>query len=123
MNLGLRRGDWLVVLAVAVLLPALYATFWYDGGRGLEARILLNGKPWARLDLFQDQDLKVRGPLGISHIQVRDGAVRFVDSPCPTHQCVHQGWLKEGGEVAVCLPNHISVQVLGSNPRFDTMNF
>ena len=123
MTLGLTRGDWLALSLAAALLSALYAGLWYAGGRGTEARVLVDGKPWARLDLFQDQDLDVPGRLGISHIAVRDGAVRFVDSPCPTHECVHQGWLREGGEAAVCLPNRVSVQVLGENPRFDSISF
>lgn len=122
-TLGLTRGDWLVLALAAVLLSTLYAGFWVDGGRGTEARILVDGKPWARLDLFQNQDLRVPGKLGVSHIAVRDGAVRFVASPCPTQMCVHQGWLREGGETAVCLPNRVSVQILGANPRFDSISF
>lgn len=123
MTLGLTRGDWLVLALVAVLLPALYAGFRVGGGRGSEAHILVDGRPWARLDLFQNQELDVPGRLGISHIAVQDGAVRFVDSPCPTRFCVHQGWLRKGGDVAVCLPNRVSVEVLGDNPRFDSITF
>lgn len=123
MTLGLKRGDWLVLAMAALLLATLYSALWVDGGRGSEARILVDGKPWARLDLFQNQYLDVPGRLGISRITVRDGAVRFVDSPCPTHACVHQGWLKDGGEVAVCLPNRVSVEVVGDNPRFDSITF
>ena len=54
---------------------------------------------------------------------MREGRVRFVDSPCPNKQCVHTGWLNQGGEVAVCLPNKVSVQVLADDPRFDAVNF
>lgn len=117
------RGDILVLMFTALLLPALYAGIWYRGGHGTEARVLVDGKPWARLDLFQDQDLDVPGKLGTSRIAVRNGAVRFVDSPCPTHECVHTGWLDEGGESAVCLPNRVSVIVQGENPRFDSISF
>lgn len=122
-GLKLSRGDVLVWLLAATLLVGLYAAYWQSDGHGAEAVVLVNGKRWARLDLFQDQDLKVPGPLGHSHIQVRDGQVRFVDSPCPNKLCVHTGWLSQGGEVAICLPNKVSLQILGSDPRFDAINF
>ena len=121
--LDLSRGDTFILLLAATLLISLYAVFWRAEGHGAEAVVLVEGKRWARLDLFHDQDLEVPGPLGHSHIQVRNGQVRFVDSPCPNKICVHAGWLKQGGEVAVCLPNRVSLQVLASDPRFDAINF
>jgi len=117
------RGDAMVWLLAATLLVGLYAMLWQADGHGAEAVVLVNGKRWARLDLFQDQNLKVPGPLGHSHIQVRDGQVRFINSPCPNKLCIHTGWLSQGGEVAICLPNKVSLQILGSDPRFDAINF
>lgn len=122
-RMKLSRGDAVVWLLAATLLAGLYIVFWQVNGHGAEAVVLVNGKRWARLDLFQDQDLEVPGPLGHSHIQVSDGQVRFVDSPCPNKLCVHTGWLSQGGEVAICLPNKVSLQILGSDPRFDAINF
>lgn len=122
-RLGLSRGDLLIWLLAALLIVGLYAFYWRTEGHGAEVVVLVDGKRWARLNLFNDQDLKVPGPLGHSHIQVREGQVRFVDSPCPNKQCVHTGWLQQGGEVAVCLPNRVSLQILATDPRFDAINF
>ncbi len=122
-QIKLNRGDAVIWLLAAILLVGLYAVFWRVDGHGAEAVVLVNGKRWARLDLFQDQNLDVPGPLGHSHIQVRDGRVRFVNSPCPNKLCIHTGWLSQGGEVAICLPNKVSLQILASDPRFDTINF
>ena len=38
------------------------------------------------------------------HIEIKDGAARFVDSPCPDHICEHYGWLREEDQTATCLP-------------------
>ncbi len=119
----LSRGDWLVLGAALLLLPGLYIAFWHGGGRGQEARVWVDGKPWARLDLFHDQRLAVPGPLGDSLLEVAAGRVRFIASPCQGHQCIHAGWLADGGEVAACLPNRVSVQVVANDPRFDAINF
>ena len=38
------------------------------------------------------------------HIEVQDGAARFIDSPCPEHICESFGWLTEEDQTATCLP-------------------
>lgn len=119
----LGAGDTLLLLAAVLLLTILYLQFWQLSGRNSEALVMVNGQTWARLNLFQDQDLAVPGPLGESHIQVRNGSVRFVDSPCPNKLCVLQGKLQQGGEVAVCLPNLVSIKIPAADPRFDSINF
>ena len=37
-------------------------------------------------------------------LEVKDGAVRFVNSVCPDHICENTGWLRLEGEAAVCAP-------------------
>ena len=38
------------------------------------------------------------------HIEVKDGAARFIDSPCPDHICEGFGWLTIEDQTATCLP-------------------
>ena len=38
------------------------------------------------------------------HIEIKDGAARFVDSPCPDHICEGFGWLSNEDQTATCLP-------------------
>ena len=119
----LTRGDSVVIGAALALLVFTFVMLWRNEGHGAEAVILVNGQHWARLNLFHNQDYYVPGPLGESHIQVRDGQARFINSPCPNKLCVHTGWVSQGGENATCLPNQVSLQILGTDARFDTINF
>ena len=54
------------------------------------------------LDVNETYDVDT-GDLTV-HIQVQDGAARFVDSPCPDHICERYGWLREEDQSATCLP-------------------
>lgn len=38
------------------------------------------------------------------HLEIADGAIRFVNSPCPDHNCEGFGWLRNEGDWAACLP-------------------
>lgn len=49
--------------------------------------------------------------------------IRFVTSPCETKFCIHQGWASHGGDLRVCLPNKVSLRLLGSKSQFDSLTF
>ena len=119
----ISKGDGVVFAMAIILLASSFFMFWHRQGQGAEAVILVDGQRWARLSLFQNQDIHVPGPLGSSHIQVKDGQVRFINSPCPNKLCVHTGWIRQGGETATCLPNQVSLHILGEDARVDSINF
>lgn len=119
----MTRGDWGVVLFALVLIPYLYMTQWGGDSTGEAVHIRAPGVEEIVADLHDDQHLEIDGPLGTSVIEIREGKVRFTSSPCRNKQCVHAGWLDHGGELAACLPNRISVAVVGSDLRYDSINF
>jgi hypothetical protein len=116
-------GDGIVMLSALILLVFLYSSYWRDAYLGNQAVIMAGNKHWMNVDLYQTQYLDVPGPLGISKLEVEDGKIRFVQSPCDTKQCIHQGWIKHGGEVAACLPNEVTVQILGTDPKYDSIGY
>ena len=62
-----------------------------------------------RLD--KNLEFDVAGPLGLTHIEIKDKAVRVVDSPCRDKICVQMGWLRNGGQWAACLPNRVFLSI------------
>lgn len=116
-------ADKVVVGLAVAALPFLYNAYWGDGTRGDMVRIFMPGQPPALVSLTRDREVTVKGPLGPSTLQIKDGKVRFVSSPCRNKLCIHSGWLSRGGEFAACLPNHISIVVLAREQRYDAINF
>ena len=55
-------------------------------------------------DLREDADYSFQSNGYEIHLQVRDGAIAFVDSPCPDHVCEGYGWLTLEDQTATCLP-------------------
>jgi len=118
----MTRADYCAVLFAALLLPYLYISQWSDDEAGINATIM-NGNETTKVSLAHNHTLKVDGALGTSIIKIEDGKIRFVASPCLGKQCIHSGWLAHAGEFAACLPNRISVAVLGEAARFDSIIF
>jgi hypothetical protein len=119
----ITRVDMVVIALALLLLPYLYINYWGDATRGEQARILVGGEEFAVVSLHENKRLSIPGTLGISLLEIHDGKIRFIASPCRNKNCVHSGWLSLGGEFAACLPNRISVQVIGRQARFDAINF
>lgn len=47
----------------------------------------------------------------VVHLQVRDGAIAFLDSQCPDHVCEDFGWLSRPGQWACCVPAGVFVTI------------
>jgi len=118
----LLAGDWLLLLAGLVAVAWLFASLWHDEPAG-RLRIRAGDHVFATLSLDQKRTLEVPGPQGISRIMIDHGKVRFESSPCRNQYCVHQGWLTHAGQAAVCLPNQVSVELLGNEKVYDSINY
>ena len=119
---GLLPGDWLVIALGLASVTLLFQTLWqFEPANKL--RIRQGDSVYATLSLEQTRTLEIPGPLGISRIHIDHGKVRFEQSPCHNQYCVHQGWLSKAGQVAVCLPNRVSIELLGANKLYDSLNY
>ena len=118
----LLPGDWLVLGIALVAVAVLFATLWRPE-HAAKLQIRDRNGIFATFSLAQDRTIEVPGPLGISHIAIHQGQVRFTQSPCRNQYCVHQGWLSHAGQVAVCLPNQISLELLGGEKKYDSLNY
>ena len=119
----MTRADILVLVFAGLLLPWLYWTFWGSDSSGEIVQIQVAEGDTLKLPLDQDKRLEIAGVLGTSIIEIKDRQVRFVDSPCQGKQCIITGWLEEDGQRAACIPNGVTVQIVGRDRRFDSLNF
>ncbi len=116
-------GDKIVIALALLFLPYLYVTFWGNSSQGEVVQIRSASSGDLSLPLDQNKRLEIEGALGNSIIEIKHRQVRFIDSPCQGKQCVLTGWLDKDGELAACLPNGVTVQIIGRNNRFDAVNF
>ncbi len=118
----IKPGDWLTLAAGSVFAVWLALTLW-QGGIADKAVIRSGGKVFREVPLTRNQMIEVPGPLGISRIAIQDRQARIAADPSPRQYCVHQGWLKQAGEIAICLPNEVSVELSGGQRKYDSLNY
>ena len=101
-------------LVVLVLAAALYfgARAAHSGkGGGLQAVVDFGDGITETLPLDTDHDYLYDVFDYVVHLQVKDGAVAFLDSQCPDHVCEQFGWLDKDGAWAACIPAGVYVVV------------
>ena len=115
-------GDWLVITASIMAVILMFQQFW-SFAPASQLKIRQGNSVVGIYDLNQTRELHIKGPLGESIIVINNGQARFKQSPCPNQYCVHQGWLSHSNQVAICLPNQVSLQLLGAKNSYDSLSY
>ncbi len=118
----IRRGDWGVLLLGLLVVIALAKHYWMSPP-GQHLVIKRGGDVFLTASLQQPFSVNVPGPLGVTQVEVRDQRARVRSDPSPRQLCVRQGWISHEGEAAICLPNQVSVEIVGQVRRYDSLNY
>ena len=118
----IKPGDWLTLLLGAACVALLSLRLW-NGELADKAIIRSGGKIFREVPLSRDQQIEVPGPLGASVISIEKRKARISSDPSPRQYCVRQGWLQQAGEIAICLPNQVSVELTGGTKKYDSLNY
>lgn len=109
--LKFKKGDLLAVALVLAMI--LTAGLWLPTLRsgGSFAQIWQDGKLVRQVPLSVNQTFQIHGDY-TNTVTVSDGKIAVTHSDCPTNDCVHMGWLRDGGAI-VCLPNRVEIRLTG----------
>jgi hypothetical protein len=61
------------------------------------------------------ETISVKGPLGDTVIEIREGRASFLSSPCANQICVAAGHVHRQGQWTACLPNKVFLYIEGTN--------
>lgn len=101
-----------LVLAAASALVLLFI-YVFPSGEAVSARVIFDGDVVENIDLSKDAVYHIDALFPVT-LEVKDKAIRFVDSVCPNHDCEGFGWIDSPPETAVCLPAKVAVQIVGN---------
>lgn len=119
---SMRLGDWAVILFCVLISVYLFKSLWRTE-QATKVQIKYGAQVVGTYSLNQSRDIHLHGAIGETRIMISQGKVRFFSAPCTNQYCVHQGWLHHAGQSAICLPNQISIALLGKQKPFDTLNY
>jgi hypothetical protein len=110
-------GDKILVAELFVLNGWLFMNWGVGFDRGNWVVIQVDQKEVARLALDTDQITHVKGPLGLTEVEVKQGQARIVRSPCKNKVCIKSGYIRYADRLAACIPNRVVVRIVGELHR------
>ena len=120
----LTKGDkYLIVFIIIISIVSLF----YVKNAALDYRqkyvsIQVNGKEVKKI-IFDKKVIGKKIPMntefGYNLIEIGDGEVRVIDADCPDKLDVKQGFISKPGQVIVCLPNRLVIEIIGIDNEED----
>lgn len=113
-------GDVIVIAAVclAALLVALFPVFARSHASYVKITVGLDDDS-ILLPLDEDVSRIVEAGEYTLTVNVKDGKVSVLDASCPDRVCVNSGSISRSGEVIVCAPAMVTVEILSESEEAD----
>jgi hypothetical protein len=118
---AVKPFDYVVLVLVSLLTLFTFISA-YSGGKGSLVAVRGGGSNWA-FPLSAGERLAVPGPLGETVVEILDGQVRIVSSPCTNQICVAAGTIHAPGQWIACLPNRVMVAIPETDGALDAVSW
>ena len=113
----ITTADKILVAALLILNGWLFANWGTGFSKGDWVVVTVNQKETIRLSLNADQTTHVKGPLGLTEVEIKKGQARIVRSPCKNKVCIKSGYIRYADRLTACIPNRVVVRIVGKNHR------
>jgi len=115
----MKKGDFfLILLYISLSLILMYNIVSSQNSTVDETYVI------AKLDgeiIFEESlpvDSKKTIPIktkhGINVIEINAYDVNIIEADCPDQLCVYQRIISKPGQILVCLPNHLTIEIIGN---------
>ena len=101
----------MLLIAFVLIVAAVIFFVSEASAQGKTAVVTLDGEKVTTINLETAENETFTA--GKVVIEVTEGGVSITDSNCPDKTCVKTGKLSKSGDVSVCVPNRVSVEIIG----------
>lgn len=119
-----QKNDlWVLLGLTAVCLAAMLFFYFRPSDGKVTAQISCEGKTVREIDLSSatDETFTLEENPGVS-FEISDHQIRFINTECPDKLCENVGFISRPGQVAICLPNRVSLKIMSSGtPEIDAV--
>lgn len=107
------RIDIIVIASLLLLSLAVLLLVNLTRKEGAYAEIIIDGETVGKYPLAIDGVYELNG--GTNTLTVKDGKAYMSYSSCPDHICENTGSVTYVGQTIVCLPNEVTVRIVGKS--------
>ena len=119
----IRKAD--IVLFIVLLafgFAMLFFTIRAASSPGRQVVISVDGQEYGRYPLDRDTRVEISNGGRLNIVSIKDGGVSMSYSTCENQICVHEGVVTTPGQLIVCLPNYVIVEIEGGEGSDDALD-
>jgi len=105
------------LLASAIVVYLLFAGFVF-AEQPESVAIFVDGKEYATYNLAEISEIKnieINTEFGHNTIEISSDGARVTEASCPDKTDIQSGMITKPGQMIVCVPNRVTVRILGKN--------
>ena len=107
-----RYKSDIIVISVILAFALLFILFFeVTKKEGAFVEVTQGGEVIGKYSLLSDGVYTLNG--GTNELTIKDGAAYMTYSNCPDHTCENTGKIRHVGQTIICLPNDLTVTVVG----------
>ncbi len=120
----LTKGDKILIVSIVILsiLSLIYIKNFAFTNEENYISIQVDGEEIKKV-IFDKKligkTMPIETEFGYNLIEIGDQKVRVIDADCPDKLDVKQGYISKSGEVIVCLPNKLVIEIKGIGDDVD----
>ena len=112
-NKNRLRNDLILILGLLALAGAFWLLVSSRGAKDGFVVVRVDGVETERHALTENGTYPLNG--GTNVLVIRDGAAWMEEADCPDKICISQGRISREGQAIICLPNRVTVTVVGGS--------
>ena len=109
----MKKRDFILIGAILAVILIAFAVITLTKQDGAYVVVKVEGEEVATYSLSEDGEYELNG--GTNVLRIEGGKAYLTDANCPDHLCVNQGRIDQTGETITCLPNRLTVTVVGAD--------
>lgn len=107
----IRKKDYIFLIAMLVFGGILWFVFRpSDAGEQAMVRITVDGQVYGEYPLDENQEIHIHDT---NICVIKNGSVRMISADCPDQICVKTKPIHTRAASIICLPNKVSVEIIG----------
>ena len=110
----MKKGDFILIGGILIGALLLFGGIrLFQNGSGGSVLVTVGGVEKGRYALDEDLELDIKGASGgVNHLSIENGIASVTEADCSDKLCVHQKSIRYSGEMIVCLPHQVVIQII-----------
>lgn len=115
----LKKGDIIVIILIICSIAGIFLF----SNRKISAnskyiRVTVDGKEVQKIHIdgkLKGKTIKIDTEHGYNLLELTEKGIKISESDCPDKICIHMGEIAEAGDMIVCLPHKLIVEIKSDN--------